>query len=46
MIGVFAGFGAKSDSQNVASKQQSVTSTYEKLLAAAEVTEPLRIYKD
>ena len=30
--------GAKSDSQNVASKQHSITGTYEKLLAAAEVS--------
>lgn len=30
--------GAKSDSQNVATKQHSITTTYEKLLAAAEVS--------
>ena len=35
---IYAVFGqAKSDSQNVASRQQVITATYEKLTQAAEV---------
>jgi len=38
----YIGFGGvKSDSQNVASKQQSITSAYEKLHTEAEVCDAL-----